>query len=136
MLLEPGILRGTLRSSGGSAVGRFHYWRVHAFSVRSSLSTIRSRDYQSSTAWRALIPPMPRATTGEYCSLSRRTRARSSWRGLTWSRNHQEATCLEADGRHMHKVDDLVHMAISGSCFAEEPGAFATCSGSGDRLLR
>ncbi|MCD6053106.1 MAG: hypothetical protein K0Q96_298 [Rubrobacteraceae bacterium] len=37
-------------------------------------------------------------TTGAYCSLSRRTRARSSWLGPTWSNHHQEATCLEADG--------------------------------------
>src|SRR5688500_763515 len=98
-LSGPAILERTRRSSNGLAMGRYRPWTVHASSVRSSLSTIRSRVYRPSTAWRALIPPIRRATTGAYCSLSRRTRARSSWRGPTWSRHHQEATCLPAGGR-------------------------------------
>src|SRR5215218_733653 len=45
MLSEPEILRGTLRSSGGSAGSRCHCWRARASQVRYSLSTIRSRVY-------------------------------------------------------------------------------------------
>ncbi len=74
-------------------------WKVHASSVRSSLSTIRSLVYRPSTSWKALIPPMPLATTGGFCCLSRQTRARAFWRGPTWSSSHREATCREADGR-------------------------------------
>src|SRR5215216_6241921 len=98
MLSEPEILRGTLRSSGGSAGSRCHCWRARASQVRYSLSTIQSRVYRPSTTWKASIPSMRRATTGAYCSPSRQTRTRSYWRGPTWSKNHQEATCLEAAG--------------------------------------
>src|SRR5215218_1118609 len=59
-----------------------------------------------STTWKASIPSMRRATTGAYCSPSRQTRTRSYWRGPTWSKNHQEATCLEAAGHPSRRTTE------------------------------
>ena len=111
-LSGPANIEATRRSTNGLTGGGRRCWRVHASSVRSSLSTIRSRVYRPSTSWKALIPPMPLATTGGSCCLSRRTRARAFWRGPTWSSSHREATCREADGR-----PDAARIAIAGSLY-------------------
>ena len=75
-----GDYRRTRRNSNGLA-GRRRCWRVHVSSVRSSLSTILSCVYQTSIAWKALIPPMRPATTGASCS--RRDKRGSAF--LAWA---------------------------------------------------